>query len=358
MKKINTTLLAALLLTTTSAIAADFNPQLNGVVLFELENDLNFKSDDPLGETNSTYLTVEPYLVMSLTDTLALESSLVFEPVASANPDENTLFDDEGLYAEELKATYNTDNFGVQLGKFNPSFGSAWDITPGVYGVDLAEDYETAEKLGGGAHYTFSTAHAGAYTLSGSVFKADDSFLSDSIIKGRGHTSRADGGMANNASFGSYTTTLDVENLADIEGLNANVGYRKQKAGSADVGNVNEKATVAGANYTWPVADKIEATALAEWVGINNVDGTADDARYITAGVSFIINDQWNVALTRSDRDLLVDAAPDTNDSISQVSAGYAFKNGFSIDAALAQVEDADVSTNVFGALAAYSYEF
>jgi hypothetical protein len=35
----------------------------------------------------------------------------------------------------------------VQTGKLNPGFGVAWDKAPGIYGTDLAEDYEISERI-------------------------------------------------------------------------------------------------------------------------------------------------------------------------------------------------------------------
>lgn len=45
----------------------------------------------------------------------------------------------------------------MQTGKLNPGFGIAWDKAPGIYGTDLAEDYEISERIS-----VFGTRQVGA----------------------------------------------------------------------------------------------------------------------------------------------------------------------------------------------------
>lgn len=147
-----------------------FQPGIKGSVSVELENDWAYHSDDKDTDVNNLNTTIEPYLIVSLLKGLAVETSLVLEEVKDLDPNENGLFDNHGAYAEELKVTYTGDNYGVQAGKYNPDFGVAWDLAPGIYGTDMAEDYETTEKIGAGAHYTFASEAAGAHTVSANTY--------------------------------------------------------------------------------------------------------------------------------------------------------------------------------------------
>ncbi|MGB4056607.1 MAG: hypothetical protein WBK77_00810 [Alphaproteobacteria bacterium] len=340
------------------ASAEGFQPALHGLVLFELENDWNFDSDDEDSEINNTYLNVEPYIVLSLTDKLAIESTLVFEQVQDLDPGEDGFFDNEGLYVEQLMLSYTDEHFSVFAGKYGPTFGTAWDLTPGVYGVDFAEDYELAEKIGGGASCTFGNDATGEHTITGNVFFADTTFLSDSTITRRGDLDESDGGISNTEDLSSFSLTLDSENVFAVEGLNTHLGYRNQDEGDADVGLDNESGYVAGVNYTFPLSDRVEAMVLAEWAGIYDVDGASDDTNYLTLGGSVTIDGHWNVAASYTARNTDVAGGGDVDDYLAQTSVGYQFDNGIAFDVGYSNREEASVETSTVGALLSYTYEF
>lgn len=210
-------------------------PTLRGEIPIEIQNDWSYHSDDKDSDVNNLNMTIEPYFILSATKQLALEAGFVFEEVQDHDPNDDVIFDNHGGYVEQLKVTYTGENFGFQAGKFNPGFGVAWDMAPGIYGTDFAEDtYETAEKIGGGAYYTFAGDKTGDHTLSASTYFNDISFLSDSTITRRGRTREADGGVGNTGDFSSYVVSLDGANVAGVENLGYHLGYRHQAAGDAD----------------------------------------------------------------------------------------------------------------------------
>ena len=351
-------ILSATSLAFTPSFAEDFHPRLSGEILFEVQNDLAHDSDDRDAEVNTLFTTIESALTLSLSDRLALEAALVFEPVQDTDPGDDTVFENEGLYAEELKITYMDKYFTLFAGKYNPAFGTAWDLAPGIYGVDFAEDYELAERIGFGGSYIFDTARTGRHTVTGNVFFADTTVLSDSIITKRGNTDKSDGGISNTEDLSSFSLTLDSENIAGIEGLNTHIGYENQSEGDADTGFDNETGYVVGAHYTRPVTNDIEVAFLAEWAGIRNAGGGNDDIDYLTTSLGLTIRDSWNVAFSYTHRDTDVNGGTDSNDHLYQISAGYTFDNGFSIDAGYRGSEESNSYTHILGVLAAYTYTF
>lgn len=250
------------------------------------------------------------------------------------------------------------DNFRVFAGKFNPSFGTAWDLAPGVYGVDIAEDYELAERIGFGGSYTIDGGEAGSHTLTANAFFADTTFLSGSAIHDRGDLEEEDGGISNTEDLSSYSVTLDSESVAGIEGLNTHLGYRNQSEGDADVDLDRETGYVAGANYTFPLCENVDVTALAEWAGIRDSEGGDDDIDYFTTSLSFALYDNWNVALSHTARNTDVQGGDDVDDHISQISFGYAFDNGITFDVGYNHLEESDIETDTVGALVGYVFEF
>lgn len=340
------------------AYAQDFNPEIHGLVLFEIQNDWNTDSDDPDAEVDTMTGTIEPYFILSLTDRLALETTLELEQVQAPDPGDDTYFDNEGAYVDQLLLSYTGENFTLFAGKYEPEFGTAWDLAPGIYGSDFAEDYELSERIGLGGSYTFGEDETGEYTIAAHSFFADTSFLSGSTITGRGRLHKSDGGVSNTEDLSSFVVSFEAENPLAAEGLAFNFAYRNQAEGDADTGLDNETGYVAGANYIFPVSDVVEAIALAEWAGIRNLDGGDDDVNYFTTSLSLNIFEHWNFAASYTGRNTNVAAAPDVDDYLYQFSAGYTFENGVTFDLGYSNREESDVETDTFGALLSYTYEF
>ena len=67
----------------------------------------------------------------------------------------------------------------------------------------------------------------------------------------------------------------------------------------------------------------------------------------------------WNVALAATGKDVNVDGANGTTfDHQVQVSAGYAFANGFTLDVGYKRATAASISTQTLGAIVTYGIEF
>jgi len=268
------------------ARAEDGYPSFEGSVSIELQNDWAYDSDDPAAEVNTMFTTIEPSFALSLTERLALEAALVFEPVQDPDPGDDTFFDNEGGYVEELKLTWTEENFGLFAGKYDAPFGMAWDLAAGIWGADFAEDYETSEKIGFGGHVNFGSEQAGEHTVTAGTYFADTTFLSESAVTHRGELDKSDGGVSNTEDFSSFAVALDSGNPAGLEGLTTHAAYRHQAAGDADIGADDEDSFALGAHYEFPISQRIQGAALAEGVTIHNADGGADSVNYLTTSLT------------------------------------------------------------------------
>jgi hypothetical protein len=345
-------------LSSNYSFAGEFAPRISGVIPFEIQNDWAYDSDDPDAEVNTLTTEIEPYFTLSFNERLALEAGFVFEPVQAPDAGDDTEFENEGLFVQEIKLTYSEDNFGLFAGKYNPTFGTAWDLAPGIYGTDFAEDYELTERIGFGGSCSFESPQTGRHTVTGNTFFLDTTVLSESTITKRGDTDKSDGGISNTENFSSFSVTLDSESIADIEGLNTHVGYYNQSEGDADVDLDNEIGYAIGANYTFPVSEKVKANVLGEWVAIRNSGGSSDDVNYLTASLGLTLYENWNVAASYTKRDTDVEDGTNIDDRLYQISAGYEFDNGFSVDVGYRGSQESDVDTHILGGLLAYTYEF
>ncbi len=328
-------------------------PRLDADVLIEIQNDGAFASENDANERNDLFTTTEPFLSFKATEHFKIESGLVLEPVRGADPGEDRFFEDHGLYAEELYAAYETERFGIKAGKYNPSFGTAWDAAPGIYGVDFAEDYELTERLGAAASYTLDAGEAGAHTVTVNSFFADTTFLSKSAFTSRGELDKADGGPSNTEDPASFSLTLDGGGMADVP-VDYHVGARFQEGGPGTARD--ETGLVAGVSGNSAIIPGHLLQPLVEVAYFDDFAGTRQERTYLTAGTA-LIRGPWNVSASYTGR--FIDAnggAGDSDDTLAQLSAGYSFDNGLTLDAGYRFEESADTNTHILGALLTYTF--
>ncbi len=350
--------------------AEESYPFISGDVSFEVQNDYTFKSDNKDNEINDLYTTIEPTFVMHFIKGLTFTTHAVFEPVRDTEAGEDRTFGDEGLYLQDAFLQYETDKFAVLGGKFTPNFGRAWDIAPGVYGTDFAEDYELSERIGFGGSYTFSGAGIGKHRLSASTFFLDTSVFSDSIITSRGRTNKSDGGPSNTESLESFAIALDggelpltlfgdtVPGESPVSGLTYQVAFVSQAAGEGS--DSRENGVVASLADEFPIANKAlllqPLVEFAYFVDADGVDG--QDRYYITAGTTAIWQEHWNVALSYTRRETKPASGSDVGDNLFQASAGYEFDFGVGANVGYRYSETDDVADHTIGVLLTYGLDF
>ena len=195
-------------------------------------------------------------------------------------------------------------------GKIHPHFGRAWDIAPGLYGTDFAEDYENVEKLGFGAAYDI---HAiGVHTVTVETFHSDTSFLSNSLFTRPDASDprtlrpkqlrRENGGIANTGRFNNFTMALDGSRIPGPAGLGYTLGYALQRGGNE--GELDERSFVAGAWWEIPLGARMEFVPLVEYVHQKNRQGTDQNADYLTIGLEFGLGGGWTATGFGTLRDL------------------------------------------------------
>jgi len=343
--------------TATSAVAEDkVVPGFSGEIVFEVQNDYAFDSDDPAEERNELGALVEPNLFFHATENIYLNAGLTFEAVQDAQPGDDRFFDDHGLFVQVLTLNAEFGGLHVYGGKFGPNFSIAYDAAAGLYGTDISEDdIELTEFVGFGGAYTVSDLPVGSITGSASVFTQDTSGLAESTITQRDRTREADGGPGNTGTLESFALAIDGEDLPVPGSLRYHVGYVHLASETTE----DEDRFAIGAEWGLAVTDAVTVTPLVEYVYFTNAGGTdGEDRDYLTGSV-LVEYGSWNAALAYTNRD--VSAAPgaqDADDYQFQVSAGYAFDIGLSLDVGYKINETANVDTSTVGALLAYSYEF
>ena len=361
--------LAALLFAAAPAAHAD-GFEFSGELVVELQSDNLYSTDDGAdAEFTDTYTTTEAELAMS-SGAFSVNTTLLIEPMldpgdpgdpmagidrSSVEAGESRTFQDHGLVVEVLTLDYELDDLHLYAGKFGPHFSLAYDEAPGVYGTDMSEDTnEIAEMVGAGFAYGFG-GEARRYTLSGSVFTADTSDLSDSMGNKRGRTREEDGGPGNTGSMESFALALDIEQedlLVHLGAVQMTTDYLVDEEGNRDRAGADDETRAVAAAIFSPAEG---LTALLEYAHFSNFGGDRDiDAQVFTVGAMMEFDDGWYAAASYTSRD--PERAP--ADAQFQVSGGYVFERGLELSAGWKWVEEEDVQSRVLGLFAVHSWEF
>lgn len=345
--------------------ATEAPKRIEAELVVEWQNENRDSDNVDIDDTNHSFLRAELAPTVHLSDGWFIDGVLVFEPfdqAESKNIGDDIWFESNGLYAEEVKLNYAQGAYAAWAGKFDPSFGTAWDYGRGIWSEDFAEDYEIAEKLGAGVSYTFETANAGNHTLSATSFFADTSFLSSSTITRRPQARLSDGGASNTEDFGSYTVSLDGENVLGVEALSYHLAYRS--LGEQDEGQSaatdDESGVAAALNYAFPVSDTVQVDVLGEVVTLSDFNGVRDaDVNYYSASSIFTLYEDWNITAGYTKRDTQNDGSgAEFDDHLLQLTGGYDFGNGLTAEGGWRNTDEQAVDTDIVGFLVRYTKEF
>ena len=339
-------------------------PRLEVEIDIEIQNDGNFASDDRFNQFNDLFTTTEPGIGFFILPELSLQSGLVLEPVDNTEPGRNRFFDDHGLFVEQLFVLWDQDEFAAYGGKFNPPFGIAWDVTPGIYGTEVAEEfYEQTEKIGFGGAINLGGDGIGgegfgAHTISAQTYFADTSILSDSFGLQRGPLRISDGGPSNTEDLSSFSITVDG---GDFEGVPADPGYHlgfiRNEKGRDDT---DAEFGVAGAlTATIEPMEDLAIEPLVEYVYFEGQDGVDQRRHFLTAALGNYYG-SWNLAVAHSSlwsdpRDPEVERVDFHQ---TQVSAGYTFDFGLDVDIGYRFIQENAVDTHTVGILFHYNFGF
>lgn len=330
-------------------------PYVEGSLSLELENDHFFRSDDPDNEFNELYFTGELAIAVHFLSQLALNIGTTTEPVLDPLPGTDRYLGDHGLYLDTLNLQTTFGTASLTGGKFAPGFGTAWDVTPGIYGTALAEDYELSEMLGFGLAYGLEGLAVGNVIVGANLFTVDTTELSNSLFTERGRTTLADGGAANTARLNNYSFTLDGGEIGALPGFTWHLGYRHLSPGAGDV--TAENGFVAGVTQSLALQNEVELLLNSEFAYLSNSMASTDDALYVTGGLQ-IIRGPWHGEIAGTFRQTEFSSGGTQNDHFIQFSAGHLWKNGIDFSIGYAYTHDAGVNTQTFGALLTKTFDF
>ena len=322
-------------------------------------------------EVNETYTHSHFELGSSLTEGLNLDTNIKVEGepgghshggVRRTHDGESRFFEDHPVIVESLTLTYSHEDLSLYLGKFNPKVGLDYHSFPGLYSYSMVEEYKIAERIGVGFRYAASLNDFGTHKIEVSSFFADTTFLSDSIIDQRGHTSKADGGLANTEDFSSYAVSIGGKDFYSLDNNIAErifykLGYAHQEAG---IGNEEDEVRYsASLGYKENFSEGISKTLIFEYMDIEHYSGEeAHDRSYFTSslGLKFY---PWSFATTYTFVDNDAPEEPDENHDgkILQISVGYTLANSVTLSFGFKRADEENEVNERFGLGLRYRFE-
>lgn len=348
-------------------------PNVSGQALLQFKADRVLSTNEKGISPNNAYANIEPNFSLNFNKNWSaktlwkLNPSDVYTTRDSTNPERTRTFLSDnrgfdplgtGLLIEELKAQYEDEDMKFFVGKFDPSFGTAYKNNKriGVFSADITKDYELREKLGGGV-----TALLEGGELSLNTFFNDTTGLSGSI-NGRQKERSNDGISGNTGTLSSYTMSLQGEKFFGHEGWFYNVGYRSLGVGQSFVGETErarETGYVLGTEYLYQMRPNTSLIPFFEIAKINNFTGERGrNATYTTAAL-ILKYSGWTVSISEIFRTINQSQRTyDIKDHQTQVSFGYKFINNFSIEASRANIKESNKSAALFGVMLSYVYNY
>lgn len=315
------------------------------VPLFETRTDFHKTSG-----VAETYLTIEPGLSFTLNEFLSIDSQLSFSPLSEAHT--HRFLGNHGLFIETLNLNLSYENNTLSLGKFNPTFGTMWDLGLGPWGrLGLPEDYELSEKLGASNQTFFQTEHALAI-LETSFYKADDSELSRfSIGQKRPSLPSA---VSQTSGFDSATISLTMQHIELGTGLHAAI--RKQHKGPMSYDESGYAIAYNGTSTLGTYIDLIPffsnvfqplrpiiLYSLYEYVSLDNMNGEQGNTQYFSK-VTGLSHENWHVALSSTQQ-----YTGSTYAIQTQLSIGYQFSDTLFVDMGYQRVLTDGVTDYTYG---------
>jgi hypothetical protein len=315
---------------------------------FSHEGAVELTYDHATTDEDVVALTVNYNAAFRFAEGWTVQVDAVLEPVE--DPVGDAAFEGQDAFIETLSLQYAGEGFTLYAGKINPVFGSAADLAPGLYGVEVGEDYQITEQVGFGGDILLPLPVEGEHVLSAALFAADRTLLSGSVGARRERLRLEDGGLANTESLKSFAVSLDG---ALDNGIGYTLGHRR--LASDTLGEADESATVAGISYVLPEDTGLDLVLLAEVAASRDANGIAGANRdFFTTSATWGV-DGWSISAIVSgwNENAL---AGDADTRKYEVSVGRDLMEGLTLDLGAQHVEVAGDSEAVLGARLTFGF--
>ncbi len=344
-------------------------PYVSGDVLFQFQADRILSTKKTGISPNNAFIYIEPNVSLNFNKNWSAKTQWRLQPNNilttrnQQNPERYRTFlqsdrglniDETGLLIEELKAQFENEDMKFFIGKFDPTFGTAWRKSKriGVFASQMTEDYNLREKLGAGI-----TALLESSNITFNTFMNDTTGLSRSTISDRGRASKSNGIAGSTGTLSSYSFSFEGEDFLSFDNWYYNFGYRS--LGVDNLANrAREQGYVIGSEYLYKLGRNSSLIPFIEIVKIKNFTGERSrNADYTTLAVIGKYS-SWTASASLIHRDIKYARATDTKDRQIQFSIGYKFTDNFTLDISRADIKEDGRKGALVGATVSYLYKF
>lgn len=345
-------------------------PNISGNVLFQVQGDRVLSTDKTGVSANNAFVYIEPNLALNFNRNWSIKTDWRLQPndVLTTRdpvyPERYRTFlqtgrglnvDDMGLIVEELKLQFENEDMRMFIGKFDPTFGTAWrkEKRIGVFAAQMTEDYNLREKLGAGVSGLLEDSK-----ITFNTFYNDTTGLSKSAINDRGRAQRKTGLAGSTDTISSYSVSMDGQNLFGNENWYYNVGYRS--LGVDDVGGrAREDGYVIGTEYLKKVGYETSLIPFAELVKIDNFTGEKGRDAYYSTFALIGKYSAWTASVSHITRNIKQpQRGTNVSDRLLQLSIGYKFTDNLTIDVSRATLKENGYKGELIGVTMSYIYKF
>lgn len=184
----------------------------------------------------------------------------------------------------------------------------------------------------------------GEHVISGAVFFADTTFLSDSAGTSRGVLNASASGAGNTESPNNFALALSGPLAPDTA---YTAGVRYLSAGESDP--EDEIGFVLGVTHERELTPDLGLGLIAEGAWLSNAGGGSEDALYLTAGAA-LARGPWELSAVYALRD--ADGAP--TDHLGTTTLAYAFTDELSAGVAYRLGREEGETSHAIGVVLSY----
>jgi hypothetical protein len=346
-------------------------PNISGEILYQVQADRVITTNKSNVSANNAFIYIEPNISLNFNKNWSIKTDWRLQPNDvlttrdSQHPERYRTFlqtdrgfkpQNTGLLLEELKLNFENDDLRFILGKFDPTFGTAYKKAKriGVFTSQFTEDYNLREKIGGGV-----TAFLEDIKITANTFFNDTTNLSQSALNQRGKANSSKGVAGNNKNFSSYSLALEGENLLGFEGWTYNAGYRKLGVDKSVANRGNERGYFLGSEYAYKTGLQSSLIPFFEVAKIDNFTGAKNrNALYTTAALTGKYSN-WNASVSHLTRNIKKSQEiAKSSDRQLQFSIGYKFANNVTLDVSRSSLKEDGKNAALVGFVVGYLQKF
>ncbi len=317
--------------------AATKKSPLSGTIEFILEDGFEYGSDTAI---NDLVFETEALLKYTIADHLNITTAIVLEQIDSGENNKAYFFYKEGIALDYLLLNYTGDNFGFYGGRFQPNVYS-FTYLPDLEATDLVEDeVEITDKLGFGGYVDIKSKEYGTHRIEASLFTADTTVLSETLITNSGGVSRSDGGVGNTEGLESFAVAIHGGNIPSLDGVVYHIGFFRQKADlifdsdDVEVTDIADEYTVRIAlQKEQKVSKDTKMTYLADYIHVWNSNGFDGATRDYLSGSLSVTKGKWTGAVAATYLWVDNEDTVAANNYQVETSVGYNFDSELTLTA-------------------------